>query len=66
MAGYVKGSKEHVNYLKKRQLQIKQVQKLKEDGLSISEIAAKLGLSEYTVRRCQNIIIEAETNGHKE
>ena len=65
MAGYVKGSKEHVDYTKKRQLQIGQVNKLKKDGLNTSEIAVKLGLSEYTVRSCQNVIAEAEANGYK-
>ena len=60
MAGYVIGSKEYVDYMKKRQLQIEQVQKLKENGFSINEIAAKLGLSEYTVRSCQNSIAETE------
>lgn len=65
MAGYVKGSKEHEEFMVKRQMQIGQVNKLKKEGLGTVEIAAKLGLNESTVRSYQNIIAEAEANGHK-
>ena len=64
MVGYVVGSKEYEAHQKKRMLYIGKTKQLKDEGLSVTEIASKLNLNESTIRNYMNIITQAEANGY--
>lgn len=63
MANRVIGKVDQEN-LRKRQMQIGQTKRLMEEGFNTVEIAAKLGISESTVRSHMNVIEQARANGY--
>ena len=65
MAGYVKGSKEYKDHMKRMQLHVGMVKDLSEKGFTIEDIAAKLKLNIETVQNYLNIIAQAEVNKNK-
>lgn len=65
MAGFVKGSKEHIAYSVRRMRDIGRVKRLKDEGYSIEDIIIKTDLNEATVRNYLNIIATAESNKNK-
>lgn len=50
MAGYIKGSPEHIAYLEKREAVKDMIRPELEKGLTCSDIAKKLNLKESVVR----------------
>ena len=66
MTDRIIGKEAQEKNLRKRQLQIGQVRRLKEDGFNSVEIAKKLGISESTVRSHMNVIEQADANRDKQ
>ena len=64
MKSIVIGNAKQEENLRKRQLQIGMTKDLMNEGLSTTEIAVKLGISESTVRSYKNVIEQARTNGY--
>lgn len=64
MKNDVIGNAKQEDNLRKRQLQIGMTKDLMDKGLSTTEIATKLGISESTVRSHKNVIEQARANGY--
>ena len=64
MKSIVIGNAKQEENLRKRQWQIGMTKDLMNEGLSTTEIAVKLGISESTVREYKNVIEQAKTNGY--
>lgn len=62
MAGFIKGSKEYEDHMRRTQLHIGMVKDLSEKGFTIEDIAAKVKLNIETVQNYLNIIAKAEAN----
>ena len=58
---------EHLNdyCVKRRQLLVGRAKKLFDEGMSSTEIAAELGISESTIRSIEEAIEKAKENGMK-
>lgn len=51
--------------LRKRQLMVGMARQLYDEGLTTKEVAAKMRISESTVRSIKNMIDQAKANGMK-
>jgi DNA-binding transcriptional regulator LsrR (DeoR family) len=51
--------------LRKRQMMVGMAKQLYDEGLTTKEVAAKMGISESTVRSLKNTIDQARANGMK-
>lgn len=65
MAGFMKGSKEYEDHMRRTQLHIGMVKDLSEKGFTIEDIAAKVELNIETVQNYLNVIAQAEANKNK-